>query len=112
MTGRQVHAPPEAQGPAYEQGEMEATGPFRRHRHPLNFAPLPVLWLFPHMTSRLAAMNLASTAYLVLGSIHEEARLHSAYGTAYKRYLASGVPFYAPRLHGVRWGPRLVERAE
>lgn len=97
LTGKPVPPEPEAQGPAYAEGGMKATGPFRWHRHPLNFAPLPVLWLFPHMTSRLAALNVASTAYLVLGSIHEEVRLRAAYGTAYERYLASGVPFYAPR---------------
>lgn len=96
-SGRSVPAEPEAQGPLYDRRAMKLTEPFRWHRHPLNSAPLPVLWLFPHMTSRLAAMNVASTAYLVLGSIHEEARLRSAYGSAYDRYLASGVPFYAPR---------------
>lgn len=95
-TGRAVPVPSEAQGPAYVGGAMKATGPFRWHRHPLNFAPLPVLWLFPHMTSRLAAMSLASTAYLVLGSRLEETRLRSAYGAAYERYRTS-VPFYAPR---------------
>ncbi|HUE95711.1 MAG TPA: hypothetical protein VMN39_03580 [Longimicrobiaceae bacterium] len=96
LTGGTVPAPAEAQGPAYVGGAMKATGAFRWHRHPLNFAPLPVLWLFPHMTSRLAAMNLASTAYLVLGSMLEETRLRSAYGAAYERYQTS-VPFYAPR---------------
>ena len=75
---------------------MRATGPFELHRHPLNFAPLPVLWLFPRMTTRLAALAGASTAYLVLGSLHEEVRLRSAYGPAYERYQRSGVPFYVP----------------
>ncbi|MEX2582331.1 MAG: hypothetical protein WD766_03610 [Gemmatimonadota bacterium] len=96
LTGRDMPPPAEAQGPACVGGAMKATGPFRWHRHPLNFAPLPVLWLFPHMTSRLAAMNLASTAYLVLGSRLEETRLRSAYGVIYERYRTS-VPFYAPR---------------
>lgn len=95
--GTHVPPEPEAQGPAPdEDGEMRASGPFRLHRHPLNFAPLPVLWLFPHMTTRLAALNLASTAYLVLGSVHEEVRLRAAYGDSYARYQASGVPFFIP----------------
>lgn len=125
VRGRDVPPEPEAQGPAVDgprrptyaapasspplpgtasppradvhaDGRMRATGPFRLHRHPLNFAPLPVLWLFPRMTTRLAALAGASTVYLVLGSIHEEVRLRSAYGRAYERYQRSGVPFYVP----------------
>lgn len=109
LTGRAVPAPAEAQGPAYVGEAMKATGPFRWHRHPLNFAPLPVLWLFPHMTSRLAAMNLVSTAYMVLGSMLEETRLRSAYGAAYERYRAN-VPFFVPRPRAPR--PETASPAE
>ena len=96
IRGKPVTAEPEAQGPVCEKGEMKASGPFRWHRHPLNFAPLPVLWLFPRMTTRLGALNLASTVYLIAGSLHEEARLRAAYPSAYPKYEASGVPFYLP----------------
>jgi protein-S-isoprenylcysteine O-methyltransferase Ste14 len=96
--GDAVPAEPEAQGPARENAErMKASGPFRWQRHPLNFAPLPVLWLFPRMTSRLAALNVASTVYLIAGSVHEEARLRRAHPSAYARYQQSGVPFYLPK---------------
>jgi hypothetical protein len=88
---------PEAQGPALdEEGRRHAAGPFAWSRHPLNFAPLPVFWLHPRMTTSLLAFNIAATAYLVVGSWHEEARLREAYGEAYSAYQRSGVPFYLP----------------
>ncbi len=88
---------PEAQGPALgPDGEMRATGPFAWSRHPLNFSPVPVFWLNPRMTTNLLAFNLAATAYLVVGSVHEEVRLRAAYGDAYRHYQESGVAFYVP----------------
>lgn len=90
---------PEAQGPAPSDDgvDMRVVGPFRWQRHPLNFAPLPVLWLFPRMTDRLIGLALASSAYFVAGSWHEERRLRAAYGDAYERYRDRGIPFYVPR---------------
>jgi hypothetical protein len=89
---------PEAQGPALDaEGLRRLAGPFAWSRHPLNFAPLPVLWLWPKMTTNLLAFNVAATAYLVVGSFHEEARLRDAYGEAYTGYQESGVGFYVPR---------------
>ena len=88
---------PEAQGPALDdEGRVQAAGPFAWSRHPLNFAPLPILWLWPRMTTSLLAFNLAATIYLVVGSLHEEARLREAYGDAYDAYLRSGVSYYVP----------------
>jgi hypothetical protein len=48
------------------------------------------------MTTNLLAFNAAATIYLVVGSLHEEARLRDAYGDDYDAYLNSGVPFYLP----------------
>ncbi len=88
---------PEAQGPALDgEGSEHAAGPFAWSRHPLNFAPLPVLWLWPRMTTNLLAFNVAATVYLVVGSLHEEARLREAFGDEYDAYRDSGVPFYVP----------------
>lgn len=88
---------PEAQGPALDdEGRRHAAGPFAWSRHPLNFAPLPIFWLWPRMTTNLLAFNAAATIYLVVGSLHEEARLREAYGDGYDAYLNSGVPFYIP----------------
>ncbi len=88
---------PEAQGPALdEEGLRHDAGPFAWSRHPLNFAPLPIFWLWPRMTTNLLAFNTAATIYLVVGSLHEEARLREAYGDGYDAYRQRGVPFYLP----------------
>ncbi|HTE18001.1 MAG TPA: hypothetical protein VK689_06435 [Armatimonadota bacterium] len=98
LEGGVVVPEPEAQGPALaEDGGMRATGPFAWSRHPLNLAPVPVLWLWPTMTAKLAAFNGVATLYFILGSRNEEARLRDAYGPAYAAYQQSGVPFYLPR---------------
>jgi hypothetical protein len=87
---------PEVQGPALDtQGLAHEAGPFAWSRHPLNFAPLPFFWLHPRMTTSLLAFNIAATVYLVVGSLHEEARLREAYGETYSAYQRS-VPFYLP----------------
>jgi hypothetical protein len=88
---------PEAQGPALDdEGRRRPASPFAWSRHPLNFAPLPIFWLWPRMTTSLLAFNAAATIYLVVGSLHEEARLREAFGDDYEAYLNSGVPFYIP----------------
>lgn len=88
---------PEAQGPALDaEGRRHAIGPFAWSRHPLNFAPLPIFWLWPRMTTSLLAFNTAATIYLIVGSLHEEARLREAFGAEYGAYLDSGVSFYVP----------------
>jgi protein-S-isoprenylcysteine O-methyltransferase Ste14 len=93
----QIPREPEAQGPALgADGRLDTRGPFAVSRHPLNLAPLAVFWLVPRMTTRWLAFCATSTAYLVLGSRHEEARLRTAYGERYERYRRE-VPFYVPR---------------
>lgn len=88
---------PEAQGPGRSgDAGLHLTGPFRVSRHPLNLAPLPVLWLAPTMTVNRAVLNGVATLYFVLGSVHEERRLRTAYGPAYRAYQHSDVPFYLP----------------
>ncbi len=94
----QVQSEPEAQGPAPTTDAPGAPlrdgGPFQISRHPLNLSPLPIFWLTPTLTLKRLAFNLAASLYLVLGSIHEEARLRAAYGEPYRRYERSGVRFY------------------
>lgn len=89
-----VPAEPEAQGPALDdEGQQRRIGPFAWSRHPLNVAPLPIFWLWPRMTTNLLAFNTTVTVYLVLGSLHEEARLKQEFGERYHAYRDSGVPF-------------------
>lgn len=91
---------PEAQGPALDdEGLRRAAGPFAWSRHPLNFAPLPIFWLWPRMSTNLLAFSTAATIYMVLGSLHEEVRLRQAYGDRYEAYINSGVRFYVPSLN-------------
>lgn len=75
---------------------MRVRGPFRLSRHPLNVAPLPVLWFNPRVSTNLLAYNLVSTAYLLLGSKNEELRLEARYGQPYRSYQQGAVPFYLP----------------
>jgi len=95
-----AHVPPEpaAQGPAHddETGGMRQTGAFRYSQHPLNFAFLPVFWLFPKMKTSLLGFSIAGSLYLWLGSFHEAAALEERYGKDYREYERSGVPFFAP----------------
>jgi protein-S-isoprenylcysteine O-methyltransferase Ste14 len=92
---------PEAQGPALnDKGALRIKGPFRYNRHPLNLAPLIILWLNPRQTTNLVAYNAVSTIYLILGSLHEESRLRAAYGDAYRQYEKGPVPFYLPKPQG------------
>ena len=57
---------------------------------------MPILWLWPRMTTSLLAFTTAATIYLMLGSLHEEARLREAFGDKYQAYRNSGVAFYFP----------------
>lgn len=96
LAGRPTPPEPEAQGPrAAADGGMLANGPFRHTRHPANWGPIPVFWLCPRMTVNRLTLAALATAYLVLGSVHEEMRLRAAYGRAYSRYRRD-VPFLLP----------------
>jgi hypothetical protein len=98
LAGRHPDREPEAQGPAPgPDGELRAAGPFRHTRHPDNLPVLGLAWLFPRMTANRAALAAAASAYAVLGSLHEDARLRAAYGDAFERYRRRH-PFFWPRL--------------
>jgi hypothetical protein len=100
VTGQEiVPREPEGQGPILRNSsEVKVTGPFRLSRHPLNFGMIPIIWLMPRMTVNLVAFNVITSAYLVVGSLHEEKRLAEAYGSAYADYQKSRVGFFLPRL--------------
>lgn len=99
LAGGPTPPEPEAQGPREgADGALLVNGPFRYTRHPANWGPIPVFWLFPRMTVNRLTLAALATAYLVLGSVHEETRLRAAYGQAYDRYRRD-VPFLLPLPH-------------
>ena len=100
ITGQSfVPVEPEGQGPTLKNSnQMKITGPFRLSRHPLNFGMMPIIWLMPRMTVNLAAFNLITTLYLILGSFHEEKRFVETYGQAYIDYQKSKISFFVPSL--------------
>ena len=108
LTGRQrIPREPEGQTPPPPQNTAtdadapaaSLASPFALTRQALNFFLVPLLWLTPTMTSRLAAFNAVATAYLYLGSLHSEYRLRRIYGAAYDdAYARRGVPFFLPRV--------------
>lgn len=74
-----------------------ATGAYRLVRHPLYFFSLLVLWANPVMSWLAFTVNLWVTLYFIVGSVHEEQRLLSEFGDAYRRYQAQ-VPRLIPGL--------------
>src|SRR4030067_811814 len=72
-------------------------GLYRYVRPPLSTAGAAFLWLTPIMTTTLLALYSAFTAYLYLGSLHEERRLRAEFGEAYTNYQRR-VPRMIPRL--------------
>jgi methanethiol S-methyltransferase len=105
---RQVPREPEGQTPPPPvggSGWIMPTSPFALTRQALNVFPLPLLWLNPRMTTRLAAFNVVATAYFYLGSLHSDRRLRQRYGRPYDQaYADRGVPLFLPRLRPWRMG--------
>lgn len=98
--GGEVPPMPDGQGPMPQgDGTLLTTGPFAYLRQPLNVFPLFILWLWPRMTTRLLAVNLAVTAYVLVGTFHSEAHLLDHLGEPYRAYQEQ-VPF--PPLYGRR----------
>jgi hypothetical protein len=96
-TGKPALPVPLAQGPELNaSGRLTTGGLYAWSRHPLNFSGIPIFWLTPRLTDKRLVFNLVSTAYFILGSRHEAARLRAGYGDAYRNYENSGVPFYWP----------------
>lgn len=87
ITGRPVGPPPVAQHPLPDGECMEGwNGTFRLSSHPNNYLVLLLWWLSPVMTIKWATVGAVTAIYMVLGSIHEDHRLLSAYGERYACY--------------------------
>lgn len=97
LVGKDVRPVPEAQGPPVgDDDEVVRIGAFRFTRHPGNLGALGFFLFLPRMTANRAVLVVLVALYVVLGSMHEEYRLRSAYGVAYERYRRA-VPFLIPR---------------
>lgn len=99
LAGLDPDPEPEAQGPPLgADGQLVTPQPFRLTRHPSNLGALGVFLLFPRMTVNRLTLVVLVALYVVLGSLHEERRLRTAYGEPFERY-RQGVPFLVPLLH-------------
>jgi protein-S-isoprenylcysteine O-methyltransferase Ste14 len=69
-----------------DNGKLVITGFYNWVRHPLYFFSILFLWLTPAMTVNLLFTYLLFTAYFFIGSIYEERRLLTEFGSAYRHY--------------------------
>ena len=83
--------------PPDEQRDAPPASPAALSRHPLNFWPVPLLWLNPRMTTKLAAFNALATTYFYAGSLHSDARLRARFGPKFEA-LSGRVPLFVPRI--------------
>jgi len=81
------------------QASMIVDGLYRWVRHPLYTAGLIFIWLLPVMTLNILALNIGSSAYLVIGALFEERRLVREFGEAYVTYRQQ-TPMLIPRPPG------------
>ncbi len=69
---------------------------YRIVRHPMMTGILVSLWCVPHMTVGRLVFNLAMTAYILIGTRHEEDTLVAELGEEYEAYRRS-TPMLLPR---------------
>jgi len=92
---------------AESQDPMIVGGLYRWVRHPLYTAALVFIWFLPVMTLNILALNIGSSAYLVIGALFEERRLVREFGEAYIIYRQQ-TPMLIPRPPG-RFKPGKVK---
>ncbi len=66
-------------------------------RHPLYLFSILLIWLSPVMSANLLSLYILLTAYMYIGSYHEEHRLIRIFGDEYRAY-QQRVPRILPRL--------------
>ncbi len=83
--------------PDDKEHQLVVNGLYQCVRHPLYTAGLLFIWLIPIMTTSLLVLNLGLTIYICIGSIYEEKRLQSEFGSTYLEYRGK-VPWLFPNL--------------
>ncbi|BCM93999.1 hypothetical protein IAD21_05894 [Abditibacteriota bacterium] len=83
---RESSAEPEAQTPDGSDGLELERGPYAWSRHPIEWAPLLLLWATPLLKTNWLGFNLATTIYMIFGVWQEEKRLAAKGGEAWRRY--------------------------
>lgn len=89
LSGQEPVCEPETQTPHFDEAlvdEAPERGPYRWSRHPLEWAPLGLLWLTPTLKTNWLAFNFAATIYMILGAYHEERLLLNRGGDAFRAY--------------------------
>ncbi len=79
-------AQPETQTPDGGDGLELERGPYKWSRHPLEWAPLVLLWATPMLKTNWIGFNLAATFYMIAGVFAEEKRLVAKSGDKYRAY--------------------------
>jgi protein-S-isoprenylcysteine O-methyltransferase Ste14 len=77
--------------------DMVVGGLYSYARHPIYTLTFIFLWLAPSMTWNWLALSLGVTAYMIIGSRFEEAKLTAEFGPAYTEYRRR-TPAFLPRL--------------
>jgi protein-S-isoprenylcysteine O-methyltransferase Ste14 len=83
--------------------KLTTTGLYQYIRHPLYTSGLALIWLIPRMTINLLTINLALTAYILIGATLEERKLIKEFGQEYRDYINS-TPMLIPFLKGNKLG--------
>ncbi len=83
-------------GQKSDPDSLRITGMYCRMRHPLYTFGILFIWMTPTMTVNGLVIFFFTTLYLYIGSIHEESRLVTEFGTAYEDY-QQHVPRLIPR---------------
>jgi protein-S-isoprenylcysteine O-methyltransferase Ste14 len=73
-------------GKAKRVEHLKPRGIYRFMRDPFLLGGLLQMWLTPFMTTQLLVLYSIASAYLFLGSLHWEKRLHCQFGKEYENY--------------------------
>lgn len=77
------------------QAPLITHGPYRWVRHPLYLSALLLIWSYPDLTPDRLLLNLSFTAWVIMGTLHEERKLVASYGEEYRNYQRE-VPMMIP----------------